>query len=175
MPLFPYLDRLPKLGARSFVAASADLAGDLIAGDDCSFWFHVAARGDVNSIRIGARTNVQDGAVLHVTHERHPLAIGDDVVIGHGAIVHGCTLESGCLVGIGARVLDGAVVESGAQVGAGAVVPPGMRVPAGKLALGVPARVTRPLAERERAEILDIARRYVRIKDDYLAALGRGW
>jgi carbonic anhydrase/acetyltransferase-like protein (isoleucine patch superfamily) len=174
MPLHAYRDQKPRLGARVFVAPSADLAGDLEAGDDCSFWFHVAARGDVNSIRIGARTNVQDGAVLHVTHERFPLTIGDDVVIGHGAIVHGCTLESGCLVGIGARVLDGAVVESGAQVGAGAVVPPGMRVPAGQLVLGVPARVARFLTPEQRAEIVDIAARYVRLKDDYIAALGGG-
>ena len=146
----------PRLGDRVFVAPSAELAGDVEVGDDCSFWFHTAARGDVNSIRIGARTNVQDGAVLHVTHERFPLAIGDDVVIGHGAILHGCTLESGCLIGIGARVLDGAVVESGAQVGAGAVVPPGMRVPAGMLVLGIPARVSadafRRRARRDRRD-----------------------
>jgi carbonic anhydrase/acetyltransferase-like protein (isoleucine patch superfamily) len=175
MPVYPYRNQRPRLGDRVFVAPSAELAGDLEAGDDCSFWFHTAARGDVNTIRIGARTNVQDGAVLHVTHERFPLAIGDDVVIGHGAIVHGCTLESGCLIGIGARVLDGAVVESGAQVGAGAVVPPGMRVPAGKLVLGTPARVTRDLSETQRAEIGEIAARYVRLKNEYLASMGRGW
>ena len=175
MALHSYLQHRPRLGERVFVAPSAELAGDLACGDDCSFWFHTAARGDVNTIRIGARTNVQDGAILHVTHERFPLSIGDDVVIGHGAIVHGCTLESGCLIGIGARVLDGAVVESGAQVGAGAVVPPGMRVPAGKLVLGVPAKVTRPLSEKERAGIVEIAQRYVRIKDDYIASIGRGW
>jgi len=175
MALYAYQNQRPRLGERVFVAPSAELAGDFEAGDDCSFWFHTAARGDVNTIRIGARTNVQDGAILHVTHERFPLTIGDDVVIGHGAIVHGCTLESGCLIGIGARILDGAVVESGAQVGAGAVVPPGMRVPAGKLVLGVPAKVTRPLAERERAEILEIARRYLQIKDAYITAIGKGW
>jgi carbonic anhydrase/acetyltransferase-like protein (isoleucine patch superfamily) len=95
-------------------------------------------------------------------------------VIGHGAIVHGCTLASGCLVGIGARVLDGAVVESGAQVGAGAVVPPGLRVPAGMLVLGVPAKVARPLSDGERDEIGAIAKRYVRLKDEYLAELGSG-
>jgi carbonic anhydrase/acetyltransferase-like protein (isoleucine patch superfamily) len=175
MPIHRHLDRTPKLGERVFLAPSAHLAGDVEVGDDSSFWFHTAARGDVNSIRIGARTNVQDGAVLHVTHERFPLAIGDDVVIGHGAIVHGCTLESGCLVGIGARVLDGAVVESGAQVGAGAVVTPGTRVPAGKLVLGVPAKVVRALSDAERNEIATIAGRYVRLKDEYISALGRGW
>ncbi|KAB2959984.1 MAG: gamma carbonic anhydrase family protein [Thermoanaerobaculia bacterium] len=175
MPIHPYQGKLPQLGERVFVAPSAHLTGDLAAGDDCSFWFHVAARGDVNFIRIGARTNVQDGTVLHVTHETHPLVIGDDVVIGHSTMIHGCTLESGCLVGIGARVLDGAVVESGAQVGAGAVVTPGTRIPAGMLAVGVPARVVRPLGESERDAIGEIARRYVGVKDRYLAELGRGW
>jgi carbonic anhydrase/acetyltransferase-like protein (isoleucine patch superfamily) len=126
------------LGERVFLAPSAEVAGDVEVGDDASFWFHTAARGDVNRIRIGARTNVQDGAVLHVTHETHPLAIGDGVVIGHAAVLHGCTVEDGALIGIGARVLDGAVVETGAQVGAGAVVPPGTRIPAHHLALGIP-------------------------------------
>lgn len=175
MPIHSYQGRLPKLGERVFLAPSAHLAGDLEAGDDCSFWFHVAARGDVHWIRIGARTSVQDGTVLHVTHETHPLAIGDDVVIAHGAMIHGCTLESACLVGIGARVLDGAVVETGAQVGAGAVVPPGMRVPTGHLALGVPARIARPLSDVERDQIRGIAARYVGVKDRYLAELGRGY
>ncbi len=175
MPLYPYLDRWPKLGERVFLAPSAELAGDLEAGDDCSFWFHTAARGDVHWIRIGARTSVQDGTILHVTHERFPLSIGADVVIGHSCMIHGCTLEDACLVGIGARVLDGAVIESGAQVGAGAVVPPGLRVPAGQLALGVPARVVRALSDAERDGIREIARRYVGVKDRYLAAIGRGY
>ena len=175
MPIHPYRGRLPKLGERVFLAPGAHLAGDVEVGDDSSFFFHTAARGDVHSIRVGARTNVQDGAVLHVTHERFPLAIGDGVVIAHGAVVHGCTLESGCLVGIAARVLDGAVVESGAMVGAGALVPPGLRVPAGELALGVPARIARSLTDAERDEIAAIAARYVSVKDAYLAELGRGY
>jgi len=175
VPIHPYLDRRPRLGARVFLAPSADLAGDIEVGDDCSFWFHTAARGDVHWIRIGARTNVQDGTILHVTHERFPLSIGADVVIGHSCMIHGCTLEDACLIGIGARVLDGAVVESGAQVGAGAVVTPGFRVPAGHLALGVPARVARPLSDRERATIREIAERYVRVKNDYLQSIGPGY
>ncbi len=175
MPIYPYQDKLPALGSGVFLAPSAELAGELEVGDDCSFWFHTAARGDVNWIRIGARTNVQDGSVLHVTHERFPLTIGTDVVIGHSCMVHGCTLEDACLVGIGARILDGAIVESGAQVGAGAVVPPGMRIPAGQLALGVPAKIVRPLSDGERASIVEIARRYVGVKNSYLDALGRGY
>ena len=175
MPLYPYAAHTPRIGDRTFLAPSAEIAGEVEVGEDCSFWFHTAARGDVNWIRIGPRTNVQDGAVLHVAHQRFPLTIGADVVIGHSAMVHGCTLEDACLIGIGARVLDGAVVESGAQVGAGAVVPPGMRVPAGQLVLGVPARVARPLSAAESAEIREIAARYVGLKDRYLAEIGRGY
>ncbi len=175
MPIYPYLEKSPRLGEGVFVAPGAHLSGDLEADADCSFWFHTAARGDVHWIRIGARTNVQDGSVLHVTDRDFPLRIGSNVVIGHGCVVHGCTLEDACLIGIGARVLDGAVVESGAMVGAGAVVPPGMRVAAGQLVLGVPARVARPLSDAERENIAVIAERYVRIKDTYLAELGRGY
>lgn len=171
MPVYPYQGVWPRLGERVFLAPSAEVAGDVEVGDDASFWFHTAARGDVNRIRIGARTNVQDGTVLHVTHETHSLTIGAGVVIGHAAVLHGCTVEDGALVGIGARVLDGAVIETGAQVGAGAVVSPGTRIPAHHLALGVPARVVRPLSDRERAAIPEIAERYVRLKETYRAAL----
>jgi carbonic anhydrase/acetyltransferase-like protein (isoleucine patch superfamily) len=159
------------LGERVFLAPSAAVSGDVEAGDDVSFWFHTAARGDVNRIRIGARTNVQDGTVLHVTHETHPLTIGAGVVIGHAAVLHGCTVEDGALVGIGARVLDGAVIESGAQVGAGAVVAPGTHIPAHQLALGIPARIVRPLSDRERETIPAIVERYVRLKESYRTAL----
>lgn len=165
----------PRLAAGVFLAPSAELAGDVEVGCDSSFWFHTAARGDVNWMKIGARTNVQDGSVLHVTHERFPLSIGSDVVIGHSCMIHGCTLEDACLIGIGARLLDGCVVESEAQVGAGAVVPPGMRVPAGHLVLGVPARVARQLGAEERRAIAAIAGRYVELKDRYMATLGRGF
>ena len=158
----------PRLGRRVFLAPTAWVVGEVELGDDVSFWFHTAARGDVNYIRVGDRTNVQDGAVLHVTHETHPLVLGSDVVVGHAAVLHGCTIEDGSLIGIGARVLDGAMIERGAQVGAGAVVAPGMRVPADHLALGVPARVVRPLTAEERKTIAAISARYVSLKDRYL-------
>jgi gamma-carbonic anhydrase len=174
VPVLPYEGRLPRLGARVFLAPGAYVTGDVEAGDDVSFWFHTVARGDVNWIRVGAGTNVQDGSVLHVAHERFPLRIGERVVIGHHAVVHGCTVEDGALIGIGARVLDGAVVERGAQVGAGAVVAPGHRVPAGHLALGVPARVVRPLTDDEARRIADTADRYIAVKDRYRALLGDG-
>lgn len=177
MPVYPYRGQLPVLGHRVFIAPTAVVVGDVELGDDVSFWFGAVARGDVHSIRVGAGTNVQDGAVLHVTGGRFDLKIGAGVVIGHGAVVHGCTVEDGALIGIGARVLDGAVVEAGAQVGAGAVVAPGKRVPAGHLVMGVPARVARPLSEEEIAAIGDNARRYAKLKDEYrrmLAETGRG-
>ena len=174
MPLESFRDVSPRLGERVFLAPDAWVVGDVELGDDVSFWFQTAARGDVNSMRIGARTNVQDGTVLHVTHERFPLRLGADVVVGHGAILHGCTVEDGALIGIGARVLDGAVIESGAQVGAGAVVPPGARVPSGMLALGIPARPKRPLRPEEAAEIGAIAARYVGLKNEYASRQGWG-
>jgi len=176
MPVHPYAGRLPSLGARVYLAPGAQVIGDVAAGDDVSFWFNTVARGDVNWIRIGAATNVQDGAVLHVTHERHPLTIGAGVVVGHQAVLHGCTVEDGALVGIGAAVLDGAVVEAGAQVGAGAVVAPGHRIPAGRLALGIPARVVRPLTAEETAAIAATRDRYVALKDRYRESMGGdGW
>src|SRR5258708_27531736 len=119
MSIHSYQGRWPSLGARVFLAPGAHLVGDVTLGDDVSFWFHTAARGDVNFIRIGARTNIQDGTVLHVSYLTHPLVIGEGVVVGHQAVLHGCTVEDGALIGIGARVLDGAVVEQGAQIGAG--------------------------------------------------------
>ena len=167
MPIHPFRGVSPRLGERVFLAPTAWVTGDVELGDDVSFWFHTAARGDVNFIRVGARSNVQDGAVLHVTHETHPLVIGEGVVIGHGAILHGCTVEDGALIGIGARVLDGAVVEEGAQIGAGAIVTPGTRIEAHHLALGIPARVVRPLSGEERTEIPAIADRYARLKEEY--------
>jgi carbonic anhydrase/acetyltransferase-like protein (isoleucine patch superfamily) len=174
MPTYPVGETVPRLGARVFLAPTAVVTGDVELGDDVSFWFHTVARGDVNWMRIGPRTNVQDGTVLHVTHETHPLVIGAGVVVAHAAVLHGCTVEDGSLIGIGARVLDGAVIERGAQVGAGAVVTPGSRVPAGHLALGVPAKAVRPLTDEESRAIGEIAARYVALKERYRAALGGG-
>jgi len=171
MPAIALGTSRPRLGERVFLAPGAVVTGDVTLGDDVSFWFHTVARGDVNWISIGDRTNVQDGAVLHVTHETHPLEIGCDVVIGHHVVLHGCTVRDGALIGIGARVLDGAVVEEGAQVGAGAVVAPGHVVPAGHLALGVPAKVVRELSAEESAMIREIAARYVQLKERYRTAL----
>ena len=167
MPIVPYRGVEPRIASGVFVAPTAWLVGDVSVGRDCSFWFSSAARGDVNRIRVGARTNVQDGAVLHVSHQTHDLEIGDEVVIGHAAVLHGCHIANGALIGIGARVLDGATVEAGAQIGAGALVSPGTRIPAGTLALGIPARPVRDLRPEESREIRAIAARYVELKDQY--------
>ncbi|MBZ0112382.1 MAG: gamma carbonic anhydrase family protein [Thermoanaerobaculia bacterium] len=169
MPIYPFRGIQPQLGERVYLAPSAELSGDIVLGDDVSFWFHTAARGDVNTIRIGNRSNIQDGVVLHVTHETHPLVLGEGVVVGHSAMLHGCTIEDGALIGIGARVLDGAIVRQGAQVGAGAVVTPGTEIPAHHLAVGIPARVVRALTAEEQANNAAIADRYVALKEEYRA------
>ena len=167
MPLLPYKDKTPRVGERVWLAPTAYVTGDVEIGNDVSFWYHTVARGDVHWIRIGDGTNIQDGSVLHVSAGTHPLDIGAGVVIGHSAVVHGCTIGDGALIGIGARVLDGAVIEAGAQIAAGAVVAPGQRIPAGQLAMGVPARIKRALSEAESREIAIIRDRYIALKEDY--------
>ncbi len=167
MPIVPYCGVEPRIESGVFVAPTAWLVGDVVVGPDCSFWFNSAARGDVHKIRIGARTNVQDGAVLHVSHQTHDLEIGDEVVIAHAAVLHGCYVADGALIGIGARVLDGAAVGAGAQIGAGALVSPGTRIPPGTLALGLPAKPVRDLRPEESENIRAIAARYVKLKDRY--------
>ena len=167
MPTHPHQEIEPRLGERVFIAPTAWVVGDVVLGDDASVWFGSVLRGDVNHIRIGERTNIQDGTVVHVTHETHPTVLGDGVVVGHQAVLHGCTVEDGALVGIGARVLDGAVVQSGAQVAAGAVVTPGHTSPSGWLAVGIPARPRRELSDGERDNIAAIRDRYVALKDRY--------
>jgi carbonic anhydrase/acetyltransferase-like protein (isoleucine patch superfamily) len=150
----------PEVPPSAFVANGAWLIGDVTLGDDASIWFNAVLRGDINSIRIGDRSNVQDGVVMHVTHEDRVI-VGNDVTIGHLAMIHGCELRDGALIGMGAVVLDGAVVGPQALVAAGAVVRERFVVPEGTLVAGVPARVVRPLSEQERASLLESARHYV--------------
>ena len=166
----PYEGKEPRLGARVFVADNAAIIGDVQIGDDCSIWYGAVIRGDVHSIRIGARTNIQDNCVVHVTQRTHPVTIADEVTIGHGAIAHGCTIERAALIGMGSRVLDGAVVGELALVGAGALVPEGMRVPPRTLVIGVPARVKRELTREEITLLEQSWKNYVGYKDRYLAA-----
>jgi carbonic anhydrase/acetyltransferase-like protein (isoleucine patch superfamily) len=174
MSVYAYRGSTPRLGDGVFLAPGSRIIGNVDLGTDVSVWFNAVVRGDVNRIRVGSRTNIQDGAILHVTHRDHDLDVGSNVVVGHGAVLHGCRVEDGALIGIGARVLDGAVIESEAKVGAGAVVPPGVRIPRRKLALGVPARTIRRLTMEERAGVESIVERYVALKDEYGVVLGRG-
>ncbi len=164
-----YKDAHPKLSARAWVDPSAQVIGDVELGEDASVWMNAVVRGDVNRIRIGARTNVQDSCVLHVTAQ-HPTVLAEEVTVGHSVNLHGCTIERLCLIGIGASVLDGAVVGEESIVAAGALVPEGMRVPARSLVMGAPAKVRRELSEEERSGLRRYAESYVGYKEDYRRA-----
>jgi gamma-carbonic anhydrase len=168
----PFGGKVPRLQARVFAADGSVIVGDVEIGEDSSIWFGTVVRGDVNFVRIGARTNVQDHTVIHVTSGTHPTILGDDVTVGHRAVLHGCTIRDRCLVGIGAIVLDGAVVGPDAMVGAGALVPPGAVVPPGTLVLGAPARPKRPLTTEELAFLPRSAANYVAYSARYRAADG---
>ncbi|MFA7227871.1 MAG: gamma carbonic anhydrase family protein [Melioribacteraceae bacterium] len=159
--LFPYKDHFPRLHKSVFVASGAKIIGDVEILDDSSVWYNCIVRGDVNYIRIGSETNIQDSSMLHVTNEKYPLIIGSGVTIGHSVTLHGCILKDFCLIGMGAVVLDGAVVEKNALVAAGSVIKPGFVVPTGKLAAGVPAKIIRDLTEDEIAEFERSATRYI--------------
>ena len=157
----PFRGVSPKIAADAWLAPGAVVVGDVEIGADSSVWYGSVLRGDVNSIRVGERSNLQDQCVVHVTRDRFACQIGDDVTIGHHATVHGCVVEDGALVGIGAIVLDGARVGAGAMVGAGAVVAPGTQLEPGVLAVGVPARVVRELTAEERERNRQITLGYV--------------
>jgi len=164
----------PTLAAGAWLAPGAVVVGDVEIGPDSSVWYHAVVRGDVNRVRIGARTNLQDHAVVHVTRKRFSCTIGDEVTVGHRATVHGCRVEDGALIGIGAIVLDGARVEEGAVVGAGAVVAPGTTIEAGMMALGVPAKVSRAVRDDERERHRDATLGYVDTAREHASADRRG-
>jgi len=149
--VLPWKGIQPKIAASAFLAPGAAVIGDVVIGADSSVRFNCTVRGDVNEIRIGDRSNVQDGTVIHVTKGGHGTYIGDDVLIGHNCTIHACSLDSGAFIGMGATILDGVVVEGGAMIAAGAMVTPGKRVPAGELWAGSPAKKMRDLTEEDRA------------------------
>jgi carbonic anhydrase/acetyltransferase-like protein (isoleucine patch superfamily) len=159
----------PRISEKAFVAPGAAVIGDVEIGADTGVWFGCVIRGDVNHIRIGERTNIQDGTVIHVTRHTGPTLIGSNVTIGHAALLHACTLQDGCFVGMRATVMDDVVVESGAMVAAGALVTPGKRVPAGQLWAGSPAKFFRELTDKEQAFIPISAENYVKHVREYLA------
>ncbi|HBF08081.1 MAG TPA: gamma carbonic anhydrase family protein [Gammaproteobacteria bacterium] len=170
--------KTPQLGERVFVAPMAYINGDITIGDDSSVWPGVVIRGDMHWVKIGSRTSVQDGSVLHTTHKGqfsngHPLSIGDQVTIGHMVCLHGCTIGNKVLVGIGAKVLDGAVVEDKVVIAAGSLVPPGKRLESGFMYMGSPVKQTRPLTQKELDFFEYTTDHYVRTKDKYLAEMGQ--
>ncbi|WP_368299585.1 gamma carbonic anhydrase family protein [Kluyvera sichuanensis] len=169
-----YKDLFPVIGDRVMIDDSSVIVGDVRLADDVSIWPLVAARGDVNYIQIGARSNIQDGSVLHVTHkstknpEGNPLIVGEDVTVGHKVMLHGCTIGNRVLVGMGSILLDGVVVEDDVMIGAGSLVPQHKRLESGYLYLGSPVKQVRPLKEAELEGLRYSANNYVKWKDDYL-------
>jgi gamma-carbonic anhydrase len=168
--VLPYNGIRPKLGRNVFLAPGTYVMGDVELGDDVNIWFGTVIRGDDNRIRIGARTNIQDNSVIHVTDDTGPTTIGADVLVGHGVVLHGCTIEDGAFIGMGSTILDGAVVETGAMVAAGALVTPGKRVKSGELWAGNPAKLFRPLKESEIKHIPWAVKHYVERAAEYLKA-----
>lgn len=153
-------DLVPDVANAAFIAPNATVIGNVVLGENVTVWYGVLIRGDIEPIRIGDRTNIQDNSVLHVAHG-FPLNIGSDVTIGHGALVHACTVGANSLIGMGAIVLDGANIPSNCMVGAGALVPPGKSYPEGSLLVGAPARAVRALREEELATMKNRIREYV--------------
>ena len=170
--LKPHRTHTPRLGNRTWVAENATIIGDVVIGEDSSVWFGTVIRGDVHSIRIGARTNIQDNCALHVTTGLHDVVVGDEVTMGHGVIAHGCRIDRGALIGMGSRILDGAHVGEQALVGAGALVSEGMSVPPRTLVVGVPAKVKRDLTTEELQRLELSWKHYVELKDIYRQEAG---
>ncbi len=170
----------PRLGERVYIDPAATVIGAVTLGDDASVWPGAVIRGDMHTIKVGQRSNVQDNAVLHITHASEynpggwPLVIGEDVVVGHRAILHGCTVGNRILVGNGAIVNDGAVVDDEVIIGAGCVVPPGKTLQSGYVYVGNPCRQLRPLTQQEKSFFQYSAANYVKLKDEYLAEQARG-
>ncbi len=165
--LIAYKGLVPQIDPAAFIQESAQIIGDVRIGAQSSVWFNVVVRGDVNYIRIGARTNVQDNATVHVTRERWPTIVGDDVTVAHGVILHGCRIADRCLIGIGAIIMDGVEIADDCLIAAGSLVTPGTKIPAGHLVLGSPAKVARPLRTEELAHLKQSAANYVEYAETY--------
>jgi carbonic anhydrase/acetyltransferase-like protein (isoleucine patch superfamily) len=155
-----HLKKEPDIPPSCFIDPSARINGDVVLGEGCSVWFHTAIRGDVHRIRLGHTTNVQDLVVLHTTHQKWPLTIGDEVTFGHGSMAHGCTIGSGVFIGMQSLIMDGAVIGDEVMVGAGSLVTQGKVIPAGVLVMGRPAQIIRELSTQEREGLRQHARKY---------------
>jgi acetyltransferase-like isoleucine patch superfamily enzyme len=163
----PFEGMTPRIHPTAFIASTAVLIGDVEVGEGASVWFQCVLRGDTNHIRIGARTNIQDGTIIHVNHITHPTVIGADVTVGHAAIIHACTLHDRAFVGMGATVLDGAVIEEGGLLAAGALLTPGKRIGRNELWQGSPAKLTRVMDDEERAKFDVNATHYAELAQRY--------
>ena len=166
--IYEFLDRTPDFPESVFIAPSADIIGDVTFGEQSSAWFNVTIRGDVNWIRIGERSNIQDNTCIHVMNQSGPTSIGDEVTVGHSAMIHGCTIHDRVLVGIQATILDKAVIESDVIVAAGSLVPPGKRLESGYLYMGSPARQSRKLTDEELSSIGEHSENYVKYARAYM-------
>ncbi|MGE3955971.1 MAG: gamma carbonic anhydrase family protein [Vicinamibacterales bacterium] len=166
--LRPYRGQLPRVHPTAFIDDSAQVIGDVEIGQESSVWMLCVIRGDVHRIRIGDRSNVQDGTVIHVMKDTHPTVIGNDVTIGHAAVVHGCTIEDRCLIGMGAILLNGVTVGTGSIIAAGTLLPEGTQVPPRSLVMGSPGKVRRTLSDADLDEIQMYADRYVAYRLDYM-------
>jgi gamma-carbonic anhydrase len=169
MMIIPFGDKTPEIAPTAFVAENATVIGDTVIGANSSIWFGAVVRGDSNWIKIGARTNIQDLCVLH-TDDRHSLTIGNDVTVGHRAILHGCVINDRVLIGMGATIMNGAVIGSGSIIGAGALVTESAVIPAGSLVLGVPAKVKRELSSSEIMAVEGASKHYVEFAEIYLSS-----
>ncbi len=162
-----FKDKFPEIADTCYIADDADVIGDVVIGEHSSIWFKTVVRGDVNIIRIGKNTNIQDSSVLHVNSGTHPLHIGDDVTAGHMVILHGCTIKDRVLIGMGSIVQDGAVIESDTLIAAGSVVTQNSRIPSGKLVMGTPAKIKRDLTSEEIESIKISSENYVKNAEAY--------
>jgi len=160
---------MPTIASSAFIEETSAIIGDVEIGPESSVWFNAVIRGDVNSIRIGHRTNVQDLSLLHVTHDTHPLILGDDITIGHHVVLHGCTIHNRVLVGMGAVIMDGVIIDEDCVIGAGALITERTHIPANSLVLGSPARIKRSLLDTELAWIKESAQNYVHYASQYMA------
>ncbi len=165
--IYPFKGRYPIIHPSVFLCQDVVIIGDVTVAEECSIWFGSVIRGDVHSISIGPRTNIQDNCTLHVTHDRYSLSIGSDVTVGHGAVLHGCSIHDACLIGMNSTVLDGARVESESLIAAGSLVLSNFIVPSGKLVGGVPAKVLRNLTDEEKTTIRQHAQNYLRYVGEY--------
>lgn len=172
--ILKYRDAVPQIDETAFIAPNATVIGDVEIGPETGIWFGCVIRGDVHEIRIGSRTNIQDLTMVHVAKGKFGTYIGDDVTIGHSAVIHACTLEDRSFVGMGATVMDGCVIEQGAMLGAGALLAPGKRIPAGELWAGIPARKVRDLAQEEIEFFKVSADRYADLATEYRTDIASG-